>query len=109
MKKLSKVIGIVDKKSFLLCLGLIILLQRPSVGFSQTSTKPKKSKSSSEKRTATLNFEDELVTGDAAQPEIMSIMEREDFNFKRLIRLRKDFLREMKKTSEDIQRGGSGN
>lgn len=58
-----------------------------------------------EKKNVTLDFEDELVTGDAAQPEVMAIMERQEFNFKRLIRLRKDFLNEMKKTSEDLERG----
>jgi hypothetical protein len=53
-----------------------------------------------------LDFEDELIQGDVAQPEIMSILQREDFNFKRLIRLRKDFLPEMRKSAFELQKSG---
>lgn len=76
---------------------------------SQESTQSSKSSSSdsAKKKNTMLNFEDELVTGDASQPEVMSIMQRQDFNFKRLIRLRKNFLHEMRKTAEDIERIGS--
>lgn len=61
-----------------------------------------------EKKT-TLNFEDELVEGQATKPELFYLFQKKNFNYKRLIRLRENFLPEMRKTSEDIQRGRSSN
>jgi hypothetical protein len=52
----------------------------------------------------TLNFEDELVEGQTQKPELFYLFQKKNFNYKRLIRLRENFLPEMRKTSEDIQR-----
>ncbi len=56
----------------------------------------------------TLNFEDELVEGSAQKPELFYLFQKKNFNYTRLIKLRDNFLPEMRKTSEDIQkfRGG---
>lgn len=55
-------------------------------------------------RKATLNFEDELVEGGTQKPELFYLFQKKNFNYKRLIKLRENFLPEMRKTSEDIQR-----
>ncbi len=52
----------------------------------------------------TLNFEDELVEGTAQKPELFYLFQKKNFNYTRLIKLRENFLPEMRKTSEDIQR-----
>jgi hypothetical protein len=55
-------------------------------------------------RKATLNFEDELVEGGTQKPDIFVLFQKKNFNYKRLIKLRENFLPEMRQTSEDIQR-----
>ncbi len=52
----------------------------------------------------TLNFEDELVEGSTQKPELFYLFQKKNFNYTRLIKLRDNFLPEMRKTSEDIQR-----
>jgi hypothetical protein len=61
--------------------------------------KPKKEKKQ------TLNFEDELVEGATNKPELFFLFQKKNFNYNRLIRLRENFIPEMKKTSEELQRG----
>lgn len=56
-----------------------------------------------------LSFEDELVEGKADKPELFYLFQKKNFNYKRLIRLRDNFLPEMRKTSEEIQRGRGNN
>lgn len=63
-------------------------------------------KSGQPKRT-TIDFEDELVEGKTKNPELFYLLQKRQFNYKRLIRLRENFLPEMRKTSEEMQRKGS--
>lgn len=56
------------------------------------------------KKKATLNFEDELVEGSTQKPELFYLFQKKNFNYKRLIKLRENFLPEMRRTTEDIQR-----
>ena len=65
---------------------------------------------SGEKRT-TVNFEDQLIEGQTQKPELFYLLQQRNSNFKRLIKLRENFLPEMRKTAEDISRNpkGSGN
>lgn len=51
----------------------------------------------------TIDFEDELVEGEFKKPELFYLLQRKQFNYKRLIKLRKDFIPEMKQTSEDVE------
>lgn len=64
----------------------------------------KKAEAQPRQRKATLNFEDELVEGSTQKPELFYLFQKKNFNYKRLIKLRENFLPEMRKTSEDIQR-----
>ena|SRR3989344_8376224 len=51
-----------------------------------------------------IDFEDELVEGEAQKPDFFYLFQKKNFNYKRLIRLRENFIPEMRKSSEDIQR-----
>ena len=60
--------------------------------------------SSSRERRATLNFEDELVEGSTQKPELFYLFQKKNFNYGRLIKLRENFIPEMRRTTEDLQR-----
>lgn len=60
-----------------------------------------------EKRRTSINFEDELIEGEVKKPELFYLLQKKQFNFKRLIKLRENFLPEMRRTAEDLPRGGS--
>ncbi len=66
------------------------------------------SNSQSERR-ATINFEDELVEGATNKPELFYLFQKKNFNYGRLIKLRENFIPEMRRTSEDLQRSRGGN
>ena len=51
-----------------------------------------------------INFEDELIEGTAQKPEFFYLFQKKNFNYKRLIKLRENFLPEMKRSAENIQR-----
>jgi hypothetical protein len=59
------------------------------------------------KRRTSINFEDELIEGEVKKPELFYLLQKKQFNFKRLIKLRENFLPEMRRTAEDMPRGGS--
>jgi len=84
-----------------LVLGIMILTVAV---FSQGAEAKKKKKS---KKTAVLNFEDELIQGEVKKPELMYLLQRKQFQFKKLIKLRENFLPEMKRAAEEVPRSGS--
>jgi hypothetical protein len=55
------------------------------------------------KRT-TVDFEDQLVQGEVKKPELFYLLLKKQFNFGKLIKLRENFIPEMEKTSEDIEK-----
>lgn len=80
---------------YIMILGAILVLSEVSLA-QTTQIKPG--------RKQTLNFEDELVEGRAQKPELFYLFQKKNFNYARLIKLRENFLPEMRRTSEDIQR-----
>lgn len=84
------------------CIILASILFFSSHLLADEKTKPKE-------RRATINFEDELVEGSTQKPELFYLFQKKNFNYRRLIKLRENFLPEMRKTAEDVQRvrGGS--
>lgn len=78
--------------------------------FAQTPPTPPSSnvKMNPKGKTQTLNFEDELIEGNVQKPDLFYIFQKKNFNYKRLIKLRENFLPEMRKTTEDIQRVRGG-
>jgi len=90
--------------------SLVIFLSAPSAFAQEEDVAPapasgaSKPRSSKGTRTQKLNFEDELVEGGTQKPELFYLFQKKNFNYKRLIKLRQNFIPEMRKTSEDIQR-----
>ncbi len=80
---------------------LVAILLGSSLSFAQNKKKEK-----GEKRT-TISFEDQLVEGKTKKPELFYLLQKKQFNYKRLIRLRNNFLPEMRKTAQEIERKGS--
>lgn len=60
---------------------------------------------SSRKKRTVINFEDELIEGDVKKPELSYLLQKKQFNFGKLIKLRENFLPEMQSTAEKIERG----
>lgn len=83
---------------------LVLLLILFSMG--QAVSAQSKKQSQDDKRTTDINFEDELIEGEVKKPELLYLLQRKQFNFKRLIKLRENFLPEMNRTAEDIGRSG---
>jgi hypothetical protein len=67
-------------------------------GFAET----KNSKETS-RRTEVINFEDELVEGQNTKPELFYLLQQKNFNYKRLIKLRENFVPEAKRSFENLQ------
>lgn len=76
--------------------------------FSFGSAQSTPSAAAADRRTS-LNFEDELVEGSTNKPELFYLFQKKNFNYGKLIKLRENFIPEMRKTTEDLQRIRSGN
>lgn len=53
------------------------------------------------KRT-TINFEDQLIEGSSQTPDLFFLMQKGDFDFSRLIKLRENFLPEMRRSAGEV-------
>lgn len=51
----------------------------------------------------TINFEDQLIEGQSKNPDLLILLKKKKFNYKKLIRLRENFLPEMRKSSNEIE------
>lgn len=56
------------------------------------------------KKQTKIDFEDELVEGELKKPELFYLLQKKQFNFKRLIKLREDFLPEMRRDADEVKR-----
>lgn len=97
-------------------LGIFILMASAHVSQAQENRDPEAERSPAQEDSSgkkekkkTLSFEDELVEGATQKPELFYLFQKKNFNYKRLIKLRENFLPEMRKTSEDLQRARSSN
>lgn len=50
-----------------------------------------------------VKFDDEMVRGSAETPETEFLFQRSDFNFKKMIRLRENFIPEVQKGKDDMR------
>ena len=66
-------------------------------------SKDSQSKSKQTKRT-NVDFEDQLVQGEVKKPELFYLLQKKQFNFGKLIKLRENFVPEMGKTAEDVEK-----
>jgi hypothetical protein len=65
--------------------------------------------SNAKKKQLTLSFEDELIEGASQKPELAYLLQKRNFNYNKLIKLRENFLPEMRRTADDVQRARGGN
>lgn len=117
--KIARTIG------FLVLLGIWALLTTSRVAYAQDAepaaptaaatsaatggaNAPKTAVKNGAKRTE-INFEDQLIEGSGSKPGIFFFMQQKGNSFKKLIKLRENFLPEMRRTSDEVVRKGSGN
>lgn len=112
--KIARTIG------FLVLLGIWALLTTSRVAYAQdaepaaptaaagVANAPKTAVKNGAKRTE-INFEDQLIEGSGSKPGIFFFMQQKGNSFKKLIKLRENFLPEMRRTSDEVVRKGSGN
>jgi len=62
-----------------------------------------------DKKRTKIDFEDELVEGELKKPELFYLLQKKQFNFKRLIKLREDFLPEMRRDADEVKRARGKN
>ena len=90
-----------------LCIGINANAQTAAIGTKPTAPiaadQTEINKIKAEKKTS-INFEDELIQGSAQKPDLFYLFQKNNIKFKKLIRLRENFIPEMARNSEDIQR-----
>jgi hypothetical protein len=79
---------------YLQIFGFILFLAFPLSSWSQASA-PKAKKT-------TVNFEDQLIEGQAQKPDLLYLLQKKKFNYKRLIRLRENFLPELRQSADEM-------
>lgn len=93
----------------LICAVEFASAQSAAPSSTRTATTTTTTTTTKKERKATLNFEDELIEGSTQKPDLFYLFQKKNFNYKRLIKLRENFLPEMRRTTEDIQRVRGGN
>lgn len=76
--------------------SILFLFLIPMASFAQKVDKKKRT---------TINFEDQLIKGQNQKPDLLYLLQKKQFNYKRLIRLREDFLPEMRETATEVEEG----
>ena len=87
------------RRAVTIILSISFLLVGSLSTYAQAQSKAKKHKQS-------INFEDELIQGEVKGTDLLYLLSRKQFNYKKLIKLRKDFLPEMRRSAESVERGG---
>ncbi len=83
------------------CKSIFLLFMiLPVIAFAQSKKKGKP------KKRTTINFEDQLIKGEKQMPDLLYMLQKKKFNYKRLIRLREDFIPEMEETGTEIEEAG---
>jgi hypothetical protein len=96
------------KAAKLLIVGALTLLMGNLVApaFAQET---EKSSGGEKKKQTKMDFEYELVEGELKKPELFYLLQKKQFNFRRLIKLREDFLPEMRRDADEVRRGRGKN
>lgn len=80
-------------------MSFCLFLFASSVSFGQAPQQQNKAP-----KRQTVDFEDQLVQGEVKKPELFYLLQKKQFNFGKLIKLRENFIPEMSKTAEDIEK-----
>lgn len=78
---------------FIITISTVVVMI--SSAFAQQQVGPKSKKT-------TVNFEDQLIEGQAQKPDLLYLLQKKKFNYKKLIRLRENFLPELRQTANEI-------
>ena len=81
------------KRSFLFLLICFICFS----GVAEAKTKKRKMK-----KRVVIDFQDELLEGNVSNPSIFHLFHKKQIDYGRLVRLRKNFLPEMRRTAREI-------
>lgn len=95
--------------AFLIAIGIACVFATEAWAQSAPAKPAAKAAPSGQSKKTSVNFEDQLVEGATQKPELFYLLQQRNNNFKRLIKLRENFLPEMRKTSEDLSRKGNAN
>ena len=87
---------------FIFCSSVLVWAEKSDSTQSSNKKEDPKAKHS-------LTFEDELIEGSTAKPELFFLFQKKNFNYGKLIKLRENFVPEMRRSTDDIQRGRSTN
>jgi hypothetical protein len=105
MRKYAKVI----LSLFLFSPTLLVFAQDVQNGETPTANANPSLKPPKQTKVYNLDFEDELVEGGVQKPDLFYLIQRKNFNYRKLVRLRENFLPEMKETSEHLLEVGGNN
>jgi hypothetical protein len=94
-----------NKRQSLFSLCKLILLSVTLSFLSSSADAADAADAQDAKKKTSINFEDQLVEGELKKPELFYLLQKKQINFGRLIRLRENFLPEMRRSGEDLQRG----
>lgn len=82
-------------------LSVVVMILGVTTSTFADSTVPSPANMPKAKKT-TVNFEDQLIEGQASKPDLMYLLQKKKFNYKKLIRLRENFLPELRQTGNEI-------
>ena len=88
----------IDKKRDLFKFGVLTLILL-SFCFSAVANKKKRVK---KRKKVVIDFQDELLEGATSNPNIFHLFHKKQLDYGRLIKFRKDFLPEMRRTAREI-------
>ncbi|WP_413612312.1 hypothetical protein [Bdellovibrio sp. HCB-110] len=60
-------------------------------------------KSAKKTKRVKISFDDELIKGSTAKPDVSNLDTKKDFNYKKLIRVRENFVNEMESGLDDFK------
>lgn len=72
-------------------------------GFLMGGTEAVAQKTGKRKKRVRIDFEDELLEGNVSNPNIFHLFHKKQISYDRLIKMRKDFLPEMRRTGGELE------
>jgi hypothetical protein len=89
--------------TFLHLLCFMLMLATPNFVLAQANAPASANSAGGPKsKKTTVNFEDQLIEGQAQKPDLLYLLQKKKFNYKRLIRLRENFLPELRQSADEM-------
>ena len=89
-------------KTFIFCTFFLVIF----LGVQQPLSAQSEGTKSNKAKRQVIDFEDQLVEGDVNKSELLLLLQKKRYNFGRLIKLREDFLPEMRRSEANVKIGG---